>query len=77
MYEWLQIYLALEYCANGNMRSYLLKHHKEFERALVIHEQNDSMQTMIPVIDDNIHDMEMLILWCYQVSVTRIVQNTV
>ena len=61
----MKVSLILEYCAAGNLRSYLGDHSKEFIAG--ISATRKDKESIGDVSEPNKHTLELLILWSYQV----------
>ena len=63
------MHLILEYCAHRDMRSYLLKHQHQFQKSLSLKDEMNSKQTLLTSSEKHsIHDLEQLLLWCFQIA---------
>ena len=67
IYYMMKVSLILEYCAAGNLRSYLGDHSKEFIAAIFATRKDK--ESIGDVNEPNKHTLELLILWSYQVRV--------
>ena len=63
----IKVSLILEYCAAGNLRSYLGNHSKEFIAGISATRKDE--ESIGDVSEPNKHTLELLILWSYQVYV--------
>ena len=63
----IKVSLILEYCAAGNLRSYLGDHSKEFIAGISATRKDKG--SIGDVSEPNKHTLELLILWSYQVYV--------
>ena len=61
----IKVSLILEYCAAGNLRSYLGNHSKEFIAGISATRKDEG--SIGDVSEPNKHTLELLILWSYQV----------
>ena len=60
----IKVSLILEYCASGNLKTYLIDHNKDFIDGITLKNQ----QTNIDEVNEpNKHTLDLLMLWSYQV----------
>ena len=63
-----QCSLILEYCAKGNLRSFLIDHRQEFEKSLEYYEKNNFLELLLSFQTSGVsHDVSLLYRWLYQV----------
>ena len=65
-----QCSLILEYCAKGDLRSYLIAHKPAFLQSLEQYEYKENLDTIFPNSDDrDVHDARLLYRWIFQVYI--------
>ena len=61
--------MILEYCALGNLKSYMIEHYKEFKENIKTTKKETNIAD---VSEPNKHTIDLLMLWSYQVQfITR------
>jgi len=61
-------YILLEYCVNGDLKSFLSKHESEFKLSLALWNDNINGSTSSKPVDGNNYDTEQLIIWSFQIA---------
>lgn len=62
----LQVSLVLEFCLNGDIRSFLIKHTKEFQKGINANHENRNIE--ITDWNNVKKDLSLLIVWAFQVT---------
>ena len=68
LFHYLQLSLILEYCAIGDLRSYLADHSQEFKESISPSNTEKKEPTIENIGKHEKHTLELLTTWSYQVK---------